>query len=243
MQGGSKFPSAGLSRERLFPLALKLFILIGQERKIKIIFCVFMLEIGKWMEVLQNPEVFTGSSSLFLCPSLPVHVSRGCDWLLLRAQHHAAFPPISGSHSETGRELQVPCLIHGDYSAGWLYRDNVWEGDGNEGDKSEQIFGINSWKKSLRPWGQLPGNAWKRCAKKQPNLRCKELPFFIFLTSNSKHLLGSLMSVFPAFCHLSLLCVLFILDPKFLQSRDHVWLMAVSNHMSFPNAQDLDEGR
>lgn len=79
MQGGSKFPSAGLSRERLFPLALKLFILTGQERKIKIIFCMFMLEIGKWMEVLQNPEVFTGSSSLFLCPSLPVHVSRGCD--------------------------------------------------------------------------------------------------------------------------------------------------------------------
>lgn len=50
-----------------------------------------MLEIEKWMEVVQNPETFTESLSFSLCLSSCLPVCECCDFLLLIALYHVTF--------------------------------------------------------------------------------------------------------------------------------------------------------
>lgn len=73
-----------------FALTLKLFILTRQKGKSRIIFSTFMLEIEKWMEVVQNPETFTESLSSSLCLSSRLPVCERHDFPLLIALYHVS---------------------------------------------------------------------------------------------------------------------------------------------------------
>lgn len=81
-----------------------------------------MLEIGKWMEVVQNPETFTESLSFSLCLSPCLPVSEYCEFLfLITLYHRFFFLPSSKSQRQIWEGIMSSVLVHGVYSAGRLF--------------------------------------------------------------------------------------------------------------------------
>lgn len=78
-------------------------------------------------------------------------------------------------------------------------------------------------------------------SKETNQLKGERTPFPYFPHFKFTALDKQSVSVLTAVHRLALLRVLFILEPEFLKSRDHVWIVVVPNHVSLQNAQDMVE--